>query len=401
MTSNTTLDIDDLLRLITRTASELLNCEAISLILYDKKSVQLFFIGADESNPQKLAEMPIFLDRSLASKIFRTNRPLILNDLQQDSRQYAPVPQHFNFQPRTLLGVPMSYRNHVIGVLEALNKREGLFTEADEQILSVVAAHAAVAIHNAQLVQTLPGASDKDSETNRLKDNFLALASHELRTPLGIIIGYATLLQEESQGELSKHAEQILNAAMQMRALLEDMTNLALLETEGETFKSRSIAIQKIFELAFKEIQELADGKAQKVAFDFPENPLVVKGDPDKLTAAFIKILHNAVQYTPENGQITIGAKTDGRAILTWVQDTGIGIPPDQLHSIFQEFYQVESPNTRRYGGLGIGLAIAKGVIEAQGGYIWAESGGPEKGTTIKVLLPVAGSSLRKRPVSD
>ena len=148
---NSTLDLDALLQLVTATASELLECEAASILLYDEKQARLFFAAATGSDPKKLAEIPVPLDTSLAGTIFRENRPVVRNDAGQDARHYSLVSEHVNFHVRSLVGVPMLIKERVIGVLEAVNKREGLFGEQDEAILSVTASHAAIAIGNAQL----------------------------------------------------------------------------------------------------------------------------------------------------------------------------------------------------------------------------------------------------------
>lgn len=116
----------------------------------------------------------------------------------------------------------------------------------------------------------------------------------------------------------------------------------------------------------------------------------MVNVDIDKTALALGNILGNAIRFSPEGSEINIGVTKDGDQVRAWVQDHGIGIPADKLQKIFDEFYQIEPPNTRHYGGLGIGLTIAKGLIEAQGGRIWAESQGPGMGSTFKVLLPMA-----------
>ena len=112
--------------------------------------------------------------------------------------------------------------------------------------------------------------------------------------------------------------------------------------------------------------------------------------DIDKTSLAFTNILNNAIRFSAPGSEITIGTMKQGNQILAWVQDQGIGIPADKLQKIFEEFYQIQPPNTRQYGGLGIGLTIAKGLIEAQGGKIWAESEGLGRGAVFKVLLPMA-----------
>jgi signal transduction histidine kinase len=120
------------------------------------------------------------------------------------------------------------------------------------------------------------------------------------------------------------------------------------------------------------------------------------------LKTVFINLLDNAIRFTPERGKITLGAVPQpGGEVLAWVQDNGIGIPQAELKKIFVEFYQLEPHTTRKYGGMGIGLSIAKGVVESHGGKIWAESSGPGKGTTFKVLLPFLSTTALqslKRP---
>ncbi len=179
-----------------------------------------------------------------------------------------------NFEVKNLLGVPMRIQDKPTGVLEALNKRDGNFDESDADILAVIASQAAVAIHNARLVKALQDTYDELRAADQLKTNFLALASHELRTPLGVIIGYATFLQQESPGELSEHAKQVLNAAMQMRALVDAMTNMDMLRS-SEMIMHR-LVVPVATDLAWRHTtmsRILAKAKNQQVTLD-------IKGDP-------------------------------------------------------------------------------------------------------------------------
>jgi len=390
LTLNSTLDLDELLQLIIGTAAELLDCEAASLLLYDEKRPHLFFAAATGEDPAKLSAIPVPLESSLAGTIFRTNRPLIINDAEHDPRHFAQTSQLVDFRTRSLVGVPMRIKDRVTGVLEALNKKNGQFTEVDERMLSVIASHAAVAIHNARLVQALQDSVEKIEETDRLKSQFLAVASHELRTPLGIIIGYASFLRESPDAETTEHAEHVIDAAMHMRTLVEDMTNLTMLETDRLTYKPAPLAVTELLAAAHAEVEQMATAKQQTIGIDLPDGPLSVLCDEAKMEQALGNVVHNAVRFSPVGGQIVLGARRDEQGVLIWVQDNGIGIPPDQLERIFERFYQVEDHMTRQHGGLGIGLAISKGLVEAQGGRIWAESGGTGRGATIKIVLPAA-----------
>ena len=390
VTLNSTLDLDALLQLITATATELLDCEAASILLYDEKDQRLFFAAATGSDPEELAKIPVPIDNSLAGTIFRTNQHILISNAERDPRHFSLVSDHIKFNVRTLLGVPMPIKDRTVGVLEAVNKRNGVFDEHDASLLAVTAAHAAIAIHNARLLRATQKALQKVKEADQLKSNFLTLASHELRTPLGIILGYSTFLTEDAKGELSAHANQVLTAASQMRSILDEMNNLAMLKSDEMTLKPQKVAMEDILAYACEGIKDIAAARKQNLIYDFSEEAYIANVDIDKIALAFGNILGNAIRFSPEGTDITIGATKDGNQVLAWVQDQGIGLPADKLQKIFEEFYQIEPPNTRHYGGLGIGLTIARGLIEAQGGRIWAESEGVGKGSTFKVSMPIA-----------
>lgn len=398
VTLNSTLNLNELLRFIIRTATEILDCESVSILLYDKKHDRLVFTASTGSDPKRLSQTPVPMDRSLAGTIFRENKIISLSDVQNDPRHFAVASRHVDFKVHNILGVPMRTKDKPTGVLEALNKRDGNFNESDADILSVIASQAAVAIHNARLVKALQVAYNELRAADQLKTNFLALASHELRTPLGVIIGYASFLQEESPGELSDHARQVLNAAMQMSVLVDAMTNLNTLRSKAMIMHRQVVPVQQILSGAYGEVKRLAEAKRLQVTLDLPEGPIPVKCDPDKLTSAVVCLLDNAVRFTPDGGKIIIGAKAQtGGEVLAWVQDTGMGIQESELKKIFQEFHQIEPHTTRKHGGMGIGLSIARGLIEAHGGRIWAESPGLGKGSTFKVLLPfISTNDLHK-----
>jgi len=160
ITLNSTLNLEKLLAFIIKTAADLLECEAVSILLYDPDKSNLFFAASSGTDPMKLAEIPVPLNESLAGVIFLENSPIIINDVERDPRHYALAAQHVHFHTHSLLGVPMRIQDRVTGVLEALNKKKGLFTKADEGLLSIIASHAAVAIQNAHLLNQLEIAYD-------------------------------------------------------------------------------------------------------------------------------------------------------------------------------------------------------------------------------------------------
>jgi signal transduction histidine kinase len=389
VTLNSTLDLEPLLRFIIQTAAEVLDCEATSILLYDEKQRELYFTAAIGSDPEKLAKIPVPIEGSIAGTIFLENRPMVINNVDQDPRHYTQVGEQVKFHPRSLLGVPMRIQERVTGVLEALNKRSGDFNQNDVNILSVIASQAAVAINNARLLHSLQDAYNELSRVDKLKTDFMSIASHELRTPLGVILGYASFLKEEAQGELSEHAERVLNSALRLRTLVEDMTNMNFLQTGVTKLNLQPTPIQQIVHTIYYEIESTAQAKNQKLALSLPKDAIIVRADAEKLGLVFLNLLNNAVRFTPDGGEIMVTTTSERGEVWTRVKDNGVGISKNELENIFREFYQVEDHMTRRYGGMGLGLAIARGLIELHGGRIWAESDGPGQGATFIVVLPL------------
>jgi HD-GYP domain-containing protein (c-di-GMP phosphodiesterase class II) len=158
VTINSTIDLNPLIKLIIETAADLLACEAVSILLYNEESSSLYFTESSSSDVKKLAETHVPLQNSLAGTIFRENKALILNNVEQDPRHFSLAARHVNFQTHSLMGVPMRSRDRITGVVEALNKKNGYFDQDDLDILEVIASQAAVAIQNAKLVRDLQDA---------------------------------------------------------------------------------------------------------------------------------------------------------------------------------------------------------------------------------------------------
>jgi signal transduction histidine kinase len=389
VTLNSTLDLDRLLQFIIGTAADLVESEAASVMLVDENTHELFFAAATGSDPRELAGIPVPLEGSIAGTIVREDRPLIINDVTADPRHFRQVGEKTGFQVRSLIGVPMRIRERVLGVLEAVNKRQGVFNEADLQTLSIIASLAAVAIENARLVRALQSAYDELGKLDKLKSDFIAVASHELRTPLGVILGYAAILKEEAAGESSGHAAAVLNSALRMRSLIEDMTNMNLLQVGSAAIQLELRPIQPVVRSAYDEVVEIIQAKGLRYGLVMPETPLPVMADASKLGMALTNLFNNAIRFTPSGGTVDVEVERRGAEVWVRVRDTGRGIPAAELERIFDQFYQVEDHMTRRHGGMGLGLAIVKAIARGHGGRVWAESAGLDQGATMTIALPI------------
>lgn len=383
-----TLDLNQLLQIILDTASETLGAESTSILLEDARTGELYFAAATGTPVEELRKIKVPMEGSIAGTIYRTGEPQIVNDFQKDPRHFKGVDEKIEHVTHSLIGVPMVVRQRCIGVLEVVNKREGLFTEEDVRILSDLAAQAALAIENARLVARLREANLRLAELDKLKSDFISIASHELRTPLGLILGYASFLQEQVSADMSAQVEMVLRAATQLQSLIETMTNLQYLESGAFQLKREELVLQDIAAEVVLEWRPMADNKRQTLRERYPYKPVRVFADRSMLNTIIANLLHNAIKFTPTGGTIEVAIQVQTSTVAVSVTDTGPGIPKEDLERIFEPFYQVEDHLTRHHDGLGLGLSVARGMVESHGGRIWAESV-PGRGSRFVFTLPL------------
>ena len=385
---NSTLKPELLLQNILESAADLLDCCIISILLYDEREKELRFAATSSVNIDQLEQIPVPLDNSLAGTIYTENRHLVINNTKDDPRHYDEVGDEVGLQVDSLLGVPMRIKDRVTGVIEALNKEEGDFTDFDVSLLLVVASQAAISMHNAQLIQALQKANIELSQADKLKRDLMAVASHELRTPLGNILGYATLLYEDATDENKPLASSILKASSKLRAVLDDIANMNLLYTGEADLDFADSTLQQVIEFAKEEVNATVNREDNTVVYEIPDEPIPLKIDLPKMSVVFVNLILNAIRFTPVDGEIILRVSDRKDEVMISIFDTGRGIAKESLEKIFEVFYQEDDHMTRRYGGLGLGLSIARELVNLHGGRIWAESDGLGKGATLQVVLP-------------
>jgi signal transduction histidine kinase len=385
------LDLERLLQLIIQMATELVGCQGASIILEDRQSGELIFREASGPKSAKLSGVRVPVEGSIAGTVFKSQQPLIIQDTDDGSapRHYDQVDRDIEFETQSILAVPMLFKEQAIGVLEAVNKRNReQFNRHDVQVLSTLAAQAAVAIENARLVKELQEANDRLAELDRLKSDFIAIASHELRTPLGLILGYASFLRDQAEGKTSEQLSVVLDAATQLKSLIEDMVNLTHLEAGSAELDLQDVVLQDVIKDSIAAQHQFATTKSLAISHSLPHTPIRVKIDSEKIAIVLNNLLNNAIKFTAKGGRIRVAVRPLTGIVSVSVADTGIGIPQEELERIFDRFYQVESHLTRHTGGMGLGLSIAKGMVELHGGRIWAESV-ENRGSRCTFTLPV------------
>ncbi len=372
---NSDLNLDSLLEKIIQIATELTVSEASSLLLLDKKTGELHFMAATGTKSEKVRSVVVPLENSIAGYILRQGKPLIVKDAQSDPRFFPQVDASSGFVTRSILGVPLQVKERAIGVIEAINKLgDDTFSQEDVETLTTLAAQAAVAIENARLLEEVQRAYNELKELDRMKNDFINIASHELRTPLTIILGYASLLEETASGRAKEQLSVVRQSALKLQGLMDVMANLQHLEVGEILLELQQFPLQSIITTTVKEFKPLADAKKQSLKVNVPANPLLVEADPQKLYLVLSNLLSNAIKFTLPKGRIglVVTAKDQEATVMVW--DTGPGIPAEEQERIFNRFYQVEDSLNRQHEGIGLGLSLAKGLVELHGGRIWVQS---------------------------
>lgn len=231
---------------------------------------------------------------------------------------------------------------------------------------------------------------------NRVKDQFLAILSHELRTPLNPILGWAKLLQTRSfdSATIVKGLTTIeRNAKLQIQ-LIDDLLDVSRILRNKLILEISSVDLSAVIAAALETVRWAAETKAMQIQLQIDPNVNFVYGDFNRLHQVIGNLLSNAVKFTPSGGQIEVCLKQNGSCVQINVSDTGKGISPDFLPHVFEYFQQADSSTTRQFGGLGLGLAIVRNLVDLHGGSVTVESPGEDKGATFSVKLPLVPASL-------
>jgi signal transduction histidine kinase len=381
-------DLETFLQTIISESTELTNSELSSILEYDETAEELRFLAMQWFERDLLRPMGVPLEGSAAGWVYRRGQPLIIQDVRKDQRHFNLVDRMTNHQTQSLVAVPLMVRGEVVGVLEALNKKDDAhYTEEDLTILETLGALAAQAMQNVDLMRKVRASRVQLAELERLKTDFIAITSHELRTPLGLILGHATFLRELAGGEYGEQLDAIIRNATKLKEIVENLSDVNNFQNGLARVKGGRVSMAKIAEDVVSLFKEEAEQKNITLRLEPASQPYYLHADQVKITIALSNIVKNAIQYTEAGGNVNVKVEEDSGYIKVTVTDNGIGIPPRELPRIFDRFYQVETHLTRRYGGMGLGLSVAKAMIELHGGRIWAESEG--RGSRFTFLLPV------------
>jgi CheY-like chemotaxis protein/two-component sensor histidine kinase len=250
-----------------------------------------------------------------------------------------------------------------------------------------LAGRAALAVDNARLYR-------EAQELNRMKDEFLATLSHEMRTPLNAIVGWAHLLRDRKLDEATteRAIETINRNAKSQSQLIADIFDVSRIVTGKLRLDLRPVELAPIVELTVDTMRPTAEAKGVVLETHVESASPTVSGDADRLQQVVWNLLANAIRFTPQGGLVSVKLARERAHATIVVEDNGAGMPPELIPRIFERFLQGDSTTTRFHGGLGLGLAIVRHIVELHGGTVEASSRGPGLGSTFKVSLPVAAT---------
>lgn len=294
---------------------------------------------------------------------------------------------------RSALIVPLAARGTVLGAITMVHAESGRrYTSVDLALAEEIARRAGIAVDNARLYRREQHARAGADEANRLKDEFLATISHELRTPLNAILGWSRMLRtgavEESRRE--KSLEIIERNAIAMAQLIEDLLDVSRIISGKMRLESVSVDLAQVVAAAVETLRPASTAK--EIVVRQALEPVVgrVVGDPNRLQQVVWNLLSNAIKFTPRAGTVEIHVREHGPSVEIEISDSGAGIEASFLPYVFDRFRQADGRTTRTHGGLGLGLAITRQLVELHGGSIEARSEGVSRGATFTVKLPVS-----------
>lgn len=384
------LDLEPFLHSLIAAASELTGCETASILEPDENEEQLRFLALPWFHREALKSVKIPLKNSVAGWVFENGQALVVPDASAEPRHFKGADQLSKFVTRSLMAVPITYQGQKLGVLEVTNKiGEAHYTEEDRILLEALACQAATAIQNTHLMNKVQQTEEELAQLNRMKNDFIGIASHDLRSPLGLILGHATFLREVIDPEYQAQLDVIIRNSIRLKEVIDSIANMDDVQSGIASLQTRPVIIKRVIEEVMGSFRQEALKRHISLRADPGQEEMMVQGDASKISIALSNLVQNSLLFSNPEGHVLIAAEQIPGYVKVSVIDDGIGIPCKDLSHIFERFYQVESHLSRKHGGMGLGLSVAKVMIEMHGGRIWVESI-EGKGSNFTFILPVS-----------
>lgn len=388
----TSMPLEEVITSAIRLTSLVMGVDGSSILLANRESGALTFYAAVGEKADQLKNVTLAKGEGIAGFVAETGLPVVVSDVRRETRFSGRMDQMTGFNTLSIACVPLKVRGEVTGVLEAVSRKAGSFGDKELDTLTAVAAPVAIMIENARLLAEVRALHDKLGEASRVKGEYLATMTHELRTPINIVIGNLDLLLGGFVGDVSDKQRKCMETAMRNSG---EALNLASGILDLSRFEAGQVAV-RVEEFRLEEVwSELEllfhiglSGKAVDLIWEPQASLPPLKTDRIKLKTILSNIVFNSVKYT-DRGSIRVSASLSAAEdrIGIDVQDTGSGIPEEFLPLLFEPFRQAQGALTRSRGGVGLGLAIAKRMVNLLNGTIEVESIKGE-GTTFHIHVP-------------
>jgi signal transduction histidine kinase len=392
------LELDSLFSSVVEAACDLTGSQASTILLYEEETDLLKFVAGSQVDPEVIKRVRIPLEQSVAGRVYTQNLAAIVENAQGNPLVFKDIERALNIKVHSIMAVPMVFRGEPIGVIETLNKAGGKpYSQDDVAILETLASQAAVSILSTLMLDEMNKAYEELEDSEKKKTDFIAIASHELRTPLGLILGYSSELYENCKdASLRPQLDMIVRSANRLKKIIEDFSNVSGFQTGKARIFHRKLSMTRLIRDVVTSFQQAALDKHISLMMRLPQTDLMLEGDSEKLILALSNLVENGLTFTDRSGHVLVTAERLPGYLKVSVIDDGIGIPAKDLGRVFERFYQVESHLTRHHGGMGLGLSVAKAMIELHGGQIWVESV-EGKGSNFSFLLPMKDEVLPKK----
>lgn len=389
-------DLHEVVARSTQAIAGFTNAERVWFYLYDRNTNRLeAVLPAWNLTEDMASRMKVSVEaRSIAGMVFRTGEPYCSNGLDLDP--YANRELQKTVGARNAVFAPLKTEEETLGVAVAINRAEG-FGQEEIDAMTSFADLASLLLRNARLYTTLAGTVDELRRASRLKDHFLQNVNHELRTPLTAIVGWTDLFAEQTVDEktLQRGLRQIRQSARVLLALIDDLLDLARLDRGALTLDRKPVSLPEVIQRSLDTVRMMAEARGVALILaPLPEPMPPVQADGLRLQQILWNLLANAIQFTPQHGRVVVRVDREPERYLVSVEDDGIGIPESELPHVFERFRQVDGSATRGHAGMGIGLALARSLVELHGGAIWASSV-VEQGSRFTFGLPIRGAERR------
>ncbi|MGM9486379.1 PAS domain S-box protein [Ideonella sp. YS5] len=349
--------------------------------------------GLNEAQQAELAVVPV--EDSLAGLVAQRRAGLVVEELQA-----SELPQARRLRAmgvRAFAGYPLLAHDRFYGVAAFASTSRERFRRGDLLVINTLCDQVAAMLERMRLTAELRQSEQTLRRADKAKDDLIATLAHELRNPLAPIRNAVTILRRDNADakQIAWCRDVIERQVVQMTHLLEDLLDASRLTRNKIELRVERFPLQRPIEQAVEATQHLLDARHHRLKLQLPEETVMVHGDLTRLTQVFANLLNNAAKYSDPGSEILLGAELDGEQVRISVRDHGIGISAEQLPLIFRMFSQLAPALDRSGGGLGIGLALARGLVEQHGGSLQARSEGAGKGSEFVVTLPVGTAPPR------